>query len=200
MPLILDEKLLEEYLENKSSFLEILEKFNKSKIELESYPVGDLINKLSNQTKDNILHKDEIKYDKNKNLKLNNFFKIKSEIVDTSLEKDPKIYLERKTINIEQNKSENNKSITTELNDNKAEIKEQISKTEKKGKMKLEDLKVEKKKPNENKSDLSTNISTIGDNKLINTSKKFGKRKSSPAKIDKNKYNSNLLVNFLNKK
>ena len=45
----------------------------KTKTDLTFYPVGDLVNKLSNYGKDNIIHKDEIKYNKNKNLKIKQF-------------------------------------------------------------------------------------------------------------------------------
>lgn len=44
-------------------------------VELTSYPVGDLVSKLSNFGSDNIKHKNEIEYNKNKNFKINKFFK-----------------------------------------------------------------------------------------------------------------------------
>ena len=51
------------------------------KIEMKFYEVGDLVNNLKNNTKDNILPKDEIKYNKNGNLLINIFLnKSKSEI------------------------------------------------------------------------------------------------------------------------
>jgi hypothetical protein len=43
------------------------------------YPVGDLVSKLSNFGPENIIHKDKINFDKNKNLKLSNFFIKKKE-------------------------------------------------------------------------------------------------------------------------
>ena len=43
------------------------------KIEMKFYEVGDLVNNLKNNTKDNILPKDEIKYNKNGNLLINIF-------------------------------------------------------------------------------------------------------------------------------
>ena len=51
------------------------------KIEMKFYEVGDLVNNLKNNTKDNIIPKDEIKYNKNGNLLINIFFnKSNSEI------------------------------------------------------------------------------------------------------------------------
>ena len=58
----------------KLSYTELIQKSSNLAISLYFYPVGDLVNKLSNDNKDNLVHKDEIKYDKNKNLKLTNFF------------------------------------------------------------------------------------------------------------------------------
>lgn len=45
----------------------------KNVTEYTFHPVGDLVNKLSNYSKDNIIHRDEIKYNKNKNLKIQQF-------------------------------------------------------------------------------------------------------------------------------
>ncbi len=45
----------------------------KSVTSLNFYPVGDLVNKLSNYGKDNIIHRDEIRYNKNRNLKIKQF-------------------------------------------------------------------------------------------------------------------------------
>jgi hypothetical protein len=42
--------------------------------DVEFYRVGDLVNKLTNDTSDNILPFDEVKYDKHLNLKITNFF------------------------------------------------------------------------------------------------------------------------------
>ena len=57
----------------------------KNRTELYFYPVGDLVNKLSNYGKDNITHKHEIKYDKNKNLKIKHFL---SDIKNKSANQD----------------------------------------------------------------------------------------------------------------
>ena len=80
MPLFVSENDLEYYINNLSDWinkdLELDKVFNllmKTKNDLTFYPVGDLVNKLSNYGKDNIIHKDEIKYNKNKNLKIKQF-------------------------------------------------------------------------------------------------------------------------------
>jgi len=80
MPLFVSENDLEYNINNLSDWinkdLELDKVFNllmKTKTDLTFYPVGDLVNKLSNYGKDNIIHKDEIKYNKNKNLKIKQF-------------------------------------------------------------------------------------------------------------------------------
>ena len=80
MPLFVSENDLEYYINNLSDWinkdLELDKVFNllmNTKTDLTFYPVGDLVNKLSNYGKDNIIHKDEIKYNKNKNLKIKQF-------------------------------------------------------------------------------------------------------------------------------
>lgn len=76
-------------MEKEIPFEELFEKSYELNVPLHFYPVGDLINKLGNNSKDNILHKDEITYDKNRNLKLTNFFKKntpKEETKDNNIE------------------------------------------------------------------------------------------------------------------
>lgn len=43
-------------------------------VEIEFYEVGDLVNNLANEGEDNILPEDQLKYNKNRNLKISNFF------------------------------------------------------------------------------------------------------------------------------
>jgi hypothetical protein len=92
MPVILNDELLGNYLEYKISFEELFKNVNILNTELNFYEVGDLVNKMSNQGKDNILHKDEVKYDKNKTLKITNFFQKKGEeaIIKNSESKEKK--------------------------------------------------------------------------------------------------------------
>ena len=61
------------YLDGGISVDDILKDYDK-KIKLKFYEVGDLVNKLSNVGKDNIIPKKEIGYNKNKNLFIDSFF------------------------------------------------------------------------------------------------------------------------------
>jgi len=63
-----------DYLKYKLSNRELENKLINFNILLESYPIGDLVENLNNDTEDNIIHRDEIKYDKNKNSKITFFF------------------------------------------------------------------------------------------------------------------------------
>jgi hypothetical protein len=74
-----------------------VEKIPKTYDNFEFYPVGDLVNKIVNDTPDNILHKDEVKYDKNKNLKLNNFFKKKDDTKKSSDESESESLKDKKS-------------------------------------------------------------------------------------------------------
>ena len=73
------------------------------KIEMNFYEVGDLVNNFKNNTKDNILPKDQIKYNINGNLLINNFLnKSKSEInLNSNIKKD---YVENKKNELKINK------------------------------------------------------------------------------------------------
>lgn len=79
MPVMLTKEMMNSYLEDKLPYEDLFHKVEKENVPLEFYPVGDLVNKLSNQGSDNILHKEEIKYDKNKNWKLTCFFSNKND-------------------------------------------------------------------------------------------------------------------------
>ena len=75
------------------------------KIEMNFYEVGDLVNNFKNNTKDNILPKDQIKYNKNGNLLINNFLnKSNSEISLSSNKKNN--YIENKKKELKINKIE----------------------------------------------------------------------------------------------
>ena len=75
------------------------------KIEMNFYEVGDLVNNFKNNTKDNILPKDQIKYNKNGNLLINNFLnKSNSEISLSSNKKNN--YIENKKKELKINKFE----------------------------------------------------------------------------------------------
>ena len=75
------------------------------KIEMNFYEVGDLVNNFKNNGKDNILPKDQIKYNKNGNLLINNFLnKSKSEISLSSNKKNS--YIENKKKELKINKIE----------------------------------------------------------------------------------------------
>lgn len=63
---------VEEYLKGDKKIEEIIQ---EKDIKLTFYQVGDLVNKLSNVGKDNILRKEEITYNKNKNLLIDSFIK-----------------------------------------------------------------------------------------------------------------------------
>jgi len=62
----------------------------KSITPLSFYPVGDLVNKLSNYGKDNIVHRDEIKYNKNKNLKIKQFLIDSNKLFNKQLNNEKK--------------------------------------------------------------------------------------------------------------
>jgi hypothetical protein len=89
-----------------TTILEFAQRIPKTYDNFEFYPVGDLVNKIVNDTPDNILHKDEVKYDKNKNLKLNNFFKKKDDSKKSSDESEPKSLKDKKSKDSE-NKEDN---------------------------------------------------------------------------------------------
>ena len=73
------------------------------KIEMSFYEVGDLVNNFKNNGKDNIIPKDQIKYNKNGNLLINNFLnKSKSEISLSSNKKSS--YIENKKNELKINK------------------------------------------------------------------------------------------------
>ena len=73
MPVMLkSHEEVEEYLKGDKKIEEIIQ---EKDIKLTYYQVGDLVNKLSNVGKDNILRKEEIGYNKNKNLLIDSFVK-----------------------------------------------------------------------------------------------------------------------------
>jgi len=72
-------------------------------LEMNFYEVGDLVNNFKNNTKDNILPKDKVKYNKNGNLLINNFLnKSKSEISMSALGKNDYIENKKKELKINQ--------------------------------------------------------------------------------------------------
>ena len=74
-------------------------------IEMKFYEVGDLVNNFKNNNKDNILPKDQVKYNKNGNLLINNFLnKTKTEISLSSNKKNN--YIENKKKELKINKIE----------------------------------------------------------------------------------------------
>ena len=98
-------------------------------IKLDFYEVGDLVNNISNNTKDNIMPKEKIKYNKNRNLLINHFLKksksdnsfklIKNETkIDQSTENKMKLkinYIDKinKRMNSSDNKNEAISDIST---------------------------------------------------------------------------------------
>jgi hypothetical protein len=114
-------------------FEQVLHLSEKLDLPLDPYPVGDLVSKLSNYGPENIIHKDKIKYDKNKNLKLSNFFINKKEEskenqkMSEGIEKkdDEKIKLEKSSELNEINNLDNNQCII--LNKDKVLKSEKIS-------------------------------------------------------------------------
>lgn len=71
------------------------------KLEMNFYEVGDLVNDFKNNTKDNILPKDQVKYNKKGNLLINNFLnKSKSDISITSNKKNNYIENRKKELKI----------------------------------------------------------------------------------------------------
>ena len=90
-------------------------------LEMNFYEVGDLVNNFKNNTKDNILPKDKVKYNKNGNLLINNFLnKSKSEISMSTLGKNDYIENKKKELKINQ-VEEINKRVNSS---HKIEIKE----------------------------------------------------------------------------
>lgn len=72
-------------------------------LEMNFYEVGDLVNNFKNNTKDNILPKDKIKYNKNGNLLINNFLnKSKSEISMSTNGKNEYLENKKKELKINQ--------------------------------------------------------------------------------------------------
>jgi putative SOS response-associated peptidase YedK len=66
------------------------------KLEMNFYEVGDLVNNFKNNTKDNILPKDQIKYNKNGNLLINQFLNKSKSDVNISSEAKNNNYIENK--------------------------------------------------------------------------------------------------------
>ena len=90
-------------------------------LEMNFYEVGDLVNNFKNNTKDNILPKDKVKYNKNGNLLINNFLnKSKSEISMSTLGKNDYIENKKKELKINQVEEINKRANSS----HKIEIKE----------------------------------------------------------------------------
>ena len=90
-------------------------------LEMNFYEVGDLVNNFKNNTKDNILPKDKVKYNKNGNLLINNFLnKSKSEISMSALGKKDYIENKKKELKINQVEEINKRANSS----HKIEIKE----------------------------------------------------------------------------
>lgn len=90
-------------------------------LEMNFYEVGDLVNNFKNNTKDNILPKDKVKYNKNGNLLINNFLnKSKSEISMSTLGKSDYIENKKKELKINQVEEINKRANSS----HKIEIKE----------------------------------------------------------------------------
>lgn len=104
------------YLDESISVEDIFKDYD-TKIKLKYYEVGDLVNKLSNVGKDNIIPKKDIGYNKNKNLFIDSF--ISEGVIEQKKAIVPKINLKK----IDQFKLVSNKKD----NDNKTEISESVS-------------------------------------------------------------------------
>jgi len=90
-------------------------------LEMNFYEVGDLVNNFKNNTKDNILPKDKVKYNKNGNLLINNFLnKSKSEISMSTLGNNDYIKNKKKELKINQVEEINKRANSS----HKIEIKE----------------------------------------------------------------------------
>lgn len=157
-------------------------------IQINFYPVGDLVNKLHNYGKDNILHRDEITYDKNKNLKLTNFLKKRTD--DKKADKDK----------IKENQKQKLQSTPDKIHDttenNTIEVKNDTP-TGEKGKS-LETInKIETKNSKIKVTSTGKRKTSISPDP---TSSKFKKRitQKSLAK-EPLKYNNNILTDFLKK-
>ena len=91
-------------------------------LEMNFYEVGDLVNNFKNNTKDNILPKDKVKYNKNGNLLINNFLnKSKSELSMSALGNKDYIENKKKELKINQVEEINkrvNSSHKIEIKDN----------------------------------------------------------------------------------
>ena len=149
------------------------------KLEMNFYEVGDLVNNFKNNTKDNILPKDQIKYNKNGNLLINNFF----------------------------NKSKSNKSLSSNKKNNYIENKKKelkINKVEEINK-RTNSFQKSNLKDIDSISDVSTITGiTCNDNSdLKNKKLEFlftGKGKINPKNIKDGKKISNKKNKYLNKK
>lgn len=203
-------------------FDEFVKETEKCLTQLIFYPVGDLVNKLSNQSKDNIIHKDQITYDKNRNLKLNNFFK-KSDnannILSNVLSENKKL-TDKKQINSEINdgnfigdkKSVNIKQIENEIDHlDKSKIDKENKEKEE---FKESPIKQKEQSQNYEKKDkyYNTKIISQADLSVKQNIKSPNKRKSEKS-TDRSlsskkkrvieggiKFNKNILKNFLNLK
>ena len=149
------------------------------KLEMKFYEVGDLVNNFKNNTKDNILPKDQIKYNKNGNLLINNFF----------------------------NKSKSNKSLSSNKKNNYIENKKKelkINKVEEINK-RTNSFQKSNLKDIDSISDVSTITGiTCNDNSdLKNKKLEFlftGKGKINPKNIKDGKKISNKKNKYLNKR
>ena len=151
-------------------------------IEMKFYEVGDLVNNFKNNTKDNILPKDQVKYNKNGNLLINNFLnKTKTEISLSSNKKNN--YIENKKKELKINKIE--------------EINKRANSFQK---MKIRDI--------ETTSNISTVTGLTSDTNNLGIINKFdslikGKSKIKPKNIKKDKKSKNSknkYKNYLNEK
>ena len=132
-------------------FDKVFNKLKKNNTELMIYPVGDLVNKLSNFGKDNIVHNDEIKYNKNKNLKIKQFlFDVNKKLKENVNEENQKLQNEgnnktdHKIVN-PKNEDDNLKHSLTDIKEYKDNISNQIEENAEK------DLKTSKKLNDEEK-------------------------------------------------
>lgn len=176
----------------------------KAETNLDFYEVGDLVNKLSNQDADNILPVQDLKYNKNKNLKISNFFCIsgnkepdKNKIMNDKNSRNNNIDIndETKLKYNEENSKANPKISSKSIIFSKIESKgkeEDIDKPIKKANPELKINEIEKIQANKNKISLDRKLHNkdveYDDNdsstRVTSSNKKLGKVKASPFKID----------------
>jgi hypothetical protein len=141
--------------------------------------VGDLVNKMSNQSKDNIIHKDEIKYDKNKNLKIDMLFgkmKERKSLID-------------KTRNSEHGEEKEKIKTTTKISLNNLKDKEKSKK----------EIVMNSKREDDVSTQASFMDKKIGPGKRRSNTNNSDKKSKSIKKINPAEYNKNFLANFLHK-